>query len=78
MMSSRRDVTINLEHMKPKKPSEIPQPGKNPETVPAEEPEPKVWPRKEPEINPGKEPLTIPPSKPLEIPAPPESVIRFE
>jgi hypothetical protein len=57
---------------KPKKPNEIPSPGKNPETDPTPEPEPSVWPRREPEIQPGKEPLTTPPSKPMEIPPPPQ------
>ena len=56
---------------KPQKPNEIPQPGKNPETIPAEEPEPGVWPRREPEIQPEREPLTVPPTAPPDVPAPP-------
>lgn len=58
---------------KPEKPNEIPQPGKDPETMPAEEPGPDVWPRKEPEIQPGKEPLTVPPTAPPEIPKRPDA-----
>ncbi len=57
----------------PKKPSEIPQPGKDPETIPSQEPEPNVWPRKEPEIQPGREPLTTPPTAPPDVPKPPDS-----
>jgi hypothetical protein len=56
---------------KPKKPTEVPSPGKAPETNPSEEPEPVTWPRKTPEILPGKEPQTIP-SGPPEIPPPPD------
>ncbi len=61
---------------RPKKPCEIPQPGKEPETTSAEEREPDVWPRKQPEIQPGKEPLTSPPGAPLEVPEPPESLTQ--
>ena len=59
---------------KPKKPSEIPVPGKDPETIPTPEPEPGTWPKKEPEIQPEREPLTVPPTAPPEIPKPPESL----
>jgi len=62
--------------IRPKKPNEIPQPGKEPETTPEVEPEPNMWPRKEPEIQPGKEPLTAPPDAPLEVPNAPENTIR--
>ena len=58
---------------KPKKPGEIPTPGKNPEIIPSEEPEPITWPKKEPEIQPEREPLTNPPSAPPEVPTPPSS-----
>ena len=60
--------TFNRMSTKPKKPNEIPVPGKSPEIIPAEEPEPGVWPKKEPEIQPEKEPLTIPPTPPREVP----------
>jgi hypothetical protein len=63
-----------IDDSKPKKPNEIPQPGKNPESVPSEEPEPEIWPRKEPEIQPGKEPLTAPPITPPEVPEPPQTI----
>ncbi len=56
----------------PKKPNEIPVPGKTPETIPAEEPEPGVWPKKESEIQIGREPLTVPPTAPPELPSQPE------
>jgi hypothetical protein len=56
---------------KPKRPKEIPSPGKEPETTPSEEPEPNIWPQKTPEINPGKEPRTTPPTAPPEVPPPP-------
>ena len=57
---------------KRERPNEIPQPGRNPETVPAQEPEPGVWPKKEPEIKPEHEPLTVPPAAPPEVPEPPQ------
>lgn len=57
---------------KPERPNEIPQPGKDPETLPSEEPAPNRWPRKEPEIKPEKEPLTIPPTAPPEVPKLPD------
>jgi len=57
---------------KPKKPNEIPMPGKNPETIPTPVPEPGVWPKKEPEIQPEREPLTVPPTPPPEMPKPPQ------
>jgi hypothetical protein len=60
--------TFSLTGAKPKKPNEIPVPGKDPEITPTEEPEPGVWPKKEPEIQPEKEPLTIPPTPPREVP----------
>jgi hypothetical protein len=80
-METKTGNTLNVkqgqlgltEDAKPKKPNEIPYPGKNPETVPTEEPEPGVWPRREPEIQPEREPLTIPPTAPPEIPAPPQN-----
>jgi len=46
---------------KPKKPNEIPEPEKNPDTDPTPKPEPLVWPKKEPKTQPGREPLTTPP-----------------
>jgi hypothetical protein len=70
--SNRNLIILTSRNGKPKKPSEIPQPGKDPETVPSEEPEPATWPKKEPEITPGEEPLTTPPGAPPEIPAPPQ------
>jgi hypothetical protein len=60
--------TFEMMSSKPKKPNEIPLPGKDPEIIPAEEPDPGVWPKKEPEIQPEKEPLTIPPTPPREVP----------
>lgn len=57
---------------KPKKPNEIQEPGKNPDTIPSPEPEPVTWPKKEPEIQPEREPLTIPPTAPPEVPSPPQ------
>ena len=78
LMNSNRDLVITTSrNPKPKKPSEIPQPGKDPETVPSEEPEPETWPRKEPEITPGKEPLTTPPDAPPEIPEPPQGLMNL-
>jgi hypothetical protein len=72
-MDSNRNLSQHcLRNAKPKKPNEIPQPGKDPETVPSEEPEPITWPKKEPETTPGKEPLTTPPSAPPEIPERPD------
>ncbi|HEY0742059.1 MAG TPA: hypothetical protein VGD40_11385 [Chryseosolibacter sp.] len=71
--AGRETFTRPYDRAKPKKPNEIPQPGKNPETIPSEEPEPNVWPRKEPEIQPEREPLTVPPTAPPEIPAAPTS-----
>lgn len=77
-VKSDRNVIIHaLENAKPKKPSEIPQPGKDPEIVPPEEPEPSTWPKKEPEITPGKEPLTTPPEAPPEIPEPPQGLMNL-
>lgn len=76
MNSNCDQVMLTSRNAKPKKPSEIPQPGKDPETVPSEEPEPDTWPRKEPEITPGKEPLTTPPGAPPEVPAPPQGLIN--
>jgi hypothetical protein len=71
---SMENIKLSLaKNAKPKKPNEIPQPGKNPETIPTEEPEPRVWPRKEPEIQPGKEPLTVPPTAPPDVPVPPQN-----
>jgi hypothetical protein len=61
---------------KPKRPTEVPVPGKNPEIIPAEEPEPNTWPKKNPEIQPEKEPLTVPPTAPPEVPKPPESAMN--
>jgi hypothetical protein len=55
----------------PDKPSEVPVPGRSPETIPTPEPLPPNWPIKEPEIQPEKEPLTVPPSAPPEVPAKP-------
>ena len=76
IMNSNGDLVIlTSRNAKPKRPSEIPQPGKDPETVPSEEPEPATWPKKEPEITPGKEPLTTPPGPQPEIPSPPQSLI---
>jgi len=63
---------------KPKKPGEIPTPGKNPEIIPSEEPEPITWPNKEPEIQPEREPLTTPPSAPPEVPKPPSQVADLQ
>jgi hypothetical protein len=60
---------------KPGKPNEIPQPRRDPDTVPAQEPEPGTWPTKLPEIMPGEEPLTTPPAAPPEIPEPPQSLM---
>lgn len=60
---------------KPKRPSEVPVPERNPEINPAEDPEPTTWPKRNPEIQPEKEPLTVPPTAPPEIPKPPESVV---
>lgn len=40
----------------PKKPGEVPTPGKEPETNPTREPG--IQPNTEPDIQPGKEPLT--------------------
>jgi hypothetical protein len=68
-----KSLAFNWMSQTPKKPNEIPVPGKNPETIPAPEPEPGVWPKKEPEIQPEREPLTVPPTPPPEIPKPPES-----
>lgn len=59
---------------KPKRPNEVPVPGKNPEIIPAEEPEPNTWPKKNPEIQPEKEPLTVPPVTPPEVPKPPQEI----
>src|SRR5688572_24110195 len=76
LMNTDRDLVIlTSRNAKPRKPSEIPQPGKDPETIPSEEPEPATWPKKEPEITPGKEPLTTPPGPQPEIPSPPQSFI---
>ena len=74
-----KSIVFNLMSQKPKKPNEIPVPGKDPETIPTPEPEPGVWPKKEPETQPEREPLTVPPTSPPEIPKPPqEQVILFE
>jgi hypothetical protein len=66
-----KSIVFNWMSQKPKKPNEIPVPGKNPETIPTPEPEPPVWPKQEPEIQPEREPLSIPPTPPTEIPKPP-------
>jgi hypothetical protein len=70
-----QSLVLDRTSQKPKKPNEIPVPGKNPETIPTPEPEPGTWPKKEPEIQPEREPLTVPPTSPPEIPKPPESLI---
>ena len=75
--NSNRDLVIlTWRNAKPKKPSEIPQPGKDPETVPSEEPS--TWPKREPEITPGKEPLTTPPGPQPEIPTPLQGLMTSE
>jgi hypothetical protein len=61
---------------KPARPHEIPDPGKEPETIPAPEPGPGVWPKKQPEIQPEREPLTKPPGAPPEIPPPPGMIMH--
>jgi hypothetical protein len=68
-----KSFLFNRASTKPKKPNEIPVPGREPETIPAEEPGPGVWPKKEPEIQPEREPLTIPPTSPPEVPRRPEN-----
>ena len=72
LVFSKKSLVFNWSAQTPKKPNEIPVPGKDPETIPAPEPEPGVWPKKEPEIQPEREPLTIPPTPPPEIPKPPQ------
>jgi len=82
--TSNTGISVNLNcdlviwssrNAKPRKPNEIPQPGKDPEIIPSEEPEPITWPKKVPEITPGEEPLTTPPATRPEIPEPPQSLI---
>ncbi|MFZ6012154.1 MAG: hypothetical protein ACOYXT_17565 [Bacteroidota bacterium] len=74
MDSARQSLLRKLHNETPKKPTEIPYPGKNPETIPTEEPQPGVWPKKEPEIQPEHEPLTVPPTAPPEIPTSPQNL----
>jgi hypothetical protein len=68
-----KTIDLNLQDPGADQPNEIPQPGKEPETVPAREPTPPGWPRTDPEIQPGQEPLTAPPNAPSEIPVLPHT-----
>ncbi|HEX6892823.1 MAG TPA: hypothetical protein VF141_19075 [Chryseolinea sp.] len=71
IVSNPNQALLTSRNARPKEPSEIPQPGKDPETVPSKEPEPDTWPRREPEITPGKEPFTTP----REIPPVPQDLM---
>lgn len=62
----------NPETGNPKKPNEIPVPGRNPEIIPPQEPEPGIWPKHDPEIQPEREPLISPQVPTPEIPEQPD------